>query len=101
MGARRTSVMKYYLYMPTDLTVSKARAELGPITSRAEYNGETTYLTKHGHRAAAVVPVAAAELLEQIEDLVDADAVRSALAGLEAGREQRVPFVSRTRNRIA
>lgn len=59
------------LYMATEMTGSEARAELGPITSRAEYGGETTYLTKHGHRAAAVVPAAAAELLEQLEDLVD------------------------------
>lgn len=87
--------------MSTDLTVSEARAELGLVTSRAEYGGETTYLTKHGRRAAAVVPAAAAELLEQIEDLIDAEAVRSALADLEAGREQRVPFARFTHNRIA
>ena len=87
--------------MPVELTVSQARAELGPVTSRAEYSGETTYLTKHGHRAAAVVPAAAAELLEQIEDLMDAEAVRSALADLQAGSEQRVPFTRRTRSQIA
>lgn len=87
--------------MAAELTVSEARAQLGPVTSRAEYSGETTYLTKHGHRTAAVVPAAAAELLEQIEDLVDAEAVRSALAGLGAGSEQRVPFVRHTGSRIA
>lgn len=85
--------------MAVELTVSEARADLGPVTSRAEYSGETTYLTKHGRRAAAVVPAAAAELLEQIEDLMDAEAVRAALADLEAGTEQRVPFVPRTRGR--
>ena len=87
--------------MSTDLTVSEARAELGPVTSRAEYSGETTYLTKHGRRAAAVVPAAAAELLEQIEDLIDVEAVRTALADLEKGREESVPFARRTRNRTA
>ncbi len=85
--------------MTVELTVSQARADLGPVTSRAEYGGETTYLTKHGHRAAAVVPVAAAELLEQIEDLVDDDAVRAALAGLRSGTDARIPFVPRTRRR--
>lgn len=85
--------------MVSELTVSEARADLGPVTSRAEYGGETTYLTKHGHRAAAVVPAAAAELLEQIEDLVDDEAVRAAVAALETGTEQRVPFVRRTRRR--
>lgn len=87
--------------MPHELTVSEARADLGPVTSRAQYSGETTYLTKHGQRAAAVVPVRAAELLEQIEDLIDADAVRIALAALEAGRDQRLPFARRTPDRMA
>lgn len=76
--------------------MSAARADLGGVTARAEYGGETTYLTKHGHRAAAVVPVAAAELLQQLEDLVDHDAVGVALAGLETGVDERVPFVGRT-----
>ena len=61
----------------------------------------TTYLTKHGHRAAAVVPAAAAELLEQLEDLVDEQAVRKALASLQSGEEERVPFVRRTRRQTA
>lgn len=87
------------LYMATEMTVSEARAELGPITSRAEYGGETTHLTKHGHRAAAVVPAAAAELLEQLEDLADGRTVLAALADLEAGAEERVPFTRRTRRR--
>lgn len=87
--------------MSSDLTVSEARAELGPVTSRAQYSGETTYLTKHGRRAAAVVPAAAAELLEQIEDLLDIQAVQSALTDLDNGREQPIPFVRRMNNRIS
>jgi len=87
--------------MTAEMTVSEARADLGAVTSRAEYGGETTYLTKHGHRAAAVVPAAAAELLEQLEDLVDEKAVRKALANLETGVEERVPFARRTRRRTA
>ena len=83
--------------MTEGMTVSQARADLGAVTSRAEYGGETTYLTKHGRRTAAVVPAAAAELLEQLEDLVDEEAVRNALAKLRSGDEGRVPFVRRTR----
>jgi len=78
------------------MTVSDARAELGPVTSRAEYAGETTYLTKNGHRAAAIVPASAAELLEELEDAVDADQVRTALAELASGTADRVPFARRT-----
>jgi PHD/YefM family antitoxin component YafN of YafNO toxin-antitoxin module len=87
----------YILYMTVEMSVSQARAELGPVTSRAEYNGETTYLLKHGHRAAAVVPAAVAELVEQLEDVLDRDAVAEVLAQLEAGTEESVPFVRRTR----
>lgn len=87
--------------MTNEMTVSEARADLGRVTARAEYGGETTYLTKHGHRAAAIVPARAAELLEQFEDVLDAKAVRTALADLDAGAEERVPFVRRSRRRTA
>jgi len=81
--------------MDGDMTVSQARADLGAVISRAEYAGETTYLTKHGRRAAAVVPVAAAELLERLEDLVDGQSVQAALERLRSGDEERLPFVRR------
>ena len=93
-GHRRTFVHDQ------DMSVSKARAVLGAVTSRAEYGGETTYLTKHGRRAAAVVPAAAAELLEQLEGLCDQEAVSRALASLE-GYEERLPFVRRNRRQTA
>jgi hypothetical protein len=83
--------------MSVEMPVSQARVELGPVTSRAEFNGETTYLLKHGHRAAAVVPAAVAELVEQIEDVLDRDAVTEVLDKLESGTEDTVPFVRRTR----
>lgn len=79
-----------------EMTVSEARAELGPVTARAEYAGETIYLTKHGHRSAAVVPAHAAELLERLEDVLDAEAVENALAELESGEVAPVPYVRRT-----
>ena len=86
----------YNLYMTTDMTVSQGRAALSAVTARAEFGGETTYLTKHGHRAAAVVPAASAELLEQLEDLIDARSVEIALANLDSGKDERVPFVRRS-----
>lgn len=87
------------MYMSVEMPVSQARAELGPVTARAEYNGEITYLLKHGQRAAAVVPVAVAELVEQIEETLDREAVAEVLARLDAGEEQSVPFLRRTRAR--
>lgn len=85
----------YILYM-AEMTVSEARADFGPVTSRAEFGGEVTYVTKNGRRSAAIVSAAAAELLEQIEDEFDAKAVRAALAELESGTADRVPFKRRT-----
>lgn len=86
----------YILYMSVEMTVSEARADLGPVTSRVEYGGEYVYLTKHGHRAAAVVPVAAAELLERIEETFDSEAVSAALDRLVSGNDERVPYVRRS-----
>ena len=44
------------------------------------YGGERVVLTRHGRRVAAVVPIEDLELLEQLEDAADLDAVREALA---------------------
>jgi prevent-host-death family protein len=91
----------YILYMSVEIPVSEARADLGPVTNQVEYGGETVYLTKHGRRAAALVPVAAAELLEKIEDLLDGEAVDTVLARLAAGTEERLPYVRRSNRRTA
>jgi prevent-host-death family protein len=90
----------YILYMPSEMrlemSVTEAREALGPVTSRVEYGGETVYLTKHGRRAAALVPAAAAELLEELEDAFDLEAVRAALAAVASGEDIAEPFVRRT-----
>jgi prevent-host-death family protein len=86
----------YNTYMSLEVPVSEARANLGPLTSRVTYGGETVYLTKHGQRAVAMVPVAAAELLEEIELVVDLEAVRAVRDRLAQGTETSVPFSRRT-----
>ncbi|MFC4000898.1 type II toxin-antitoxin system prevent-host-death family antitoxin [Prauserella oleivorans] len=82
-----------------EMPVSEARADFGGVTGRAEYGHEIVYLTKHGRRAAAVVPAEAAELLERIEELVDEHEASEVLARLKTGTEERVPFRRRTRRR--
>lgn len=37
--------------------IEQARKELGPIVDAAHHRGEVTYLTRHGHPYAAVVPI--------------------------------------------
>lgn len=83
----------YNLYM-SEMSVSEARAEISDVVARAEYAGETVYLTKHGRRAGAVVSATAAELLEDIEDLVDIQAVEEVRARLADGTEQRRRFLT-------
>ncbi len=70
-----------------DVALTDARSSLGELAARAEYAGETVYLTRHGRRAAAVVSARTAELLEQLEDLLDATAVAEVQARLAAGTE--------------
>jgi prevent-host-death family protein len=43
-----------------DLTISAARDHLADVVSRAAYAGRITYVTRHGQRMAAIVPVVVA-----------------------------------------
>ncbi|WP_414635797.1 hypothetical protein [Amycolatopsis sp.] len=56
--------------------MSAAREELGPVANRVGYGGETVHPTKHGKRTVAVVPAAAAEPLEDLEELIGIEAAR-------------------------
>ncbi|MDQ3988786.1 MAG: type II toxin-antitoxin system Phd/YefM family antitoxin [Actinomycetota bacterium] len=80
--------------MSRDVPITDARSSLGDLAVRAEYGGETVYLTKHGRRAAAVVSARTAELLEQLEDLLDAAAVTEIQTQIAAGTEGRRRLVS-------
>jgi antitoxin (DNA-binding transcriptional repressor) of toxin-antitoxin stability system len=84
----------HILYVAIERTVTDVRKELGPLTNRVEYGGETVYVTKSGHRAAALVHPDRAALLDDLEELIDIDATRAAL---QAGEDTAVPFTRRTR----
>lgn len=53
---------------PEELPASRARNTFSDVIGRAQHAGATTYITSHGRRVAAVVPVEAAEALERMED---------------------------------
>jgi len=40
-----------------EIGLREARAKIGELVNRAEYHGTTTYITRHGRRVAAIVPV--------------------------------------------
>jgi prevent-host-death family protein len=68
--------------------ISEARESLSATVNRVAFGGERVVLTRHGKPVAAVVPVADLDLLESLEDAVDLDTARAALA--EAGDEPRI-----------
>jgi antitoxin (DNA-binding transcriptional repressor) of toxin-antitoxin stability system len=55
--------------------------------SRAAYAGRITYVTRHGQRMAAIVPVEMAEAIERAEDAEDVARAREALASIDAGEK--------------
>jgi prevent-host-death family protein len=40
-----------------EIGLREARAQLGELVNQAEYAGQTTYITRHGRRVAAIVPI--------------------------------------------
>ena len=58
----------------------KARDEFSDLVNRAAYGKERVVLTRRGKPLAAVVPLEDMELLERLEDRIDLDEVRAALA---------------------
>ncbi len=58
----------------------KARDEFSDLVNRAAYGKERVVLTRRGKPLAAVVPLEDVELLERLEDRIDLDEARAALA---------------------
>lgn len=88
--------MLYNSYMTQEMSVTEARAGFGAVVDRVESCGEHLYLTRHGHRTAAIVPAASAELLTQVEDMLDSEAVATVLGALPKDGKNGVPFTRRT-----
>lgn len=62
------------------LTASALRGELGDALNRVAYGGERIVLERRGKDVAALVPMEDLALLNQLEDRIDLDAARKALA---------------------
>ena len=71
--------------------VSDARDHLSEVVDRARYTHERVVLTKRGKEVGAIVSIEDLKLLEMLEDQIDIDMARKALA--EAG-EERVSYKS-------
>ncbi|WP_040158286.1 type II toxin-antitoxin system Phd/YefM family antitoxin [Nigerium massiliense] len=63
----------------TELTVTDARARLADVVDEARVKHDPIYLTRRGHRVAAVIDADDLErLIEAAEDLADIKAARAA-----------------------
>ena len=74
----------------TRLAASQARRDLAETINRVAYQGERIVVHRRGKDVAALVPVEDLELLRELEDRLDLDEARKALA--EARRRGTKPW---------
>ncbi len=70
-----------------ELSVTAARDSLADVVNRVAYGHERIKLVRRGRGLAAIVPVEDLELLEALEDELDIEAARAAIAD-PANRER-------------
>lgn len=70
------------------LTTSKARQDFAETINRVAYQGERIILHRRGKNLVAVVPITDLVALEQLEDKLDLDAAKRALAE----SHERIPY---------
>lgn len=64
----------------TKISTAKARNEFAEVINRASFGKERFVLTRRGKELAAIVPVEDLALLEELEDQMDIEAAKAALA---------------------
>ena len=66
--------------MTTKISTADARKNFADIVNRVAYGKEPIVLTRRGQDVAALVSIAELELLQQIEDHIDVEDAKQALA---------------------
>lgn len=64
----------------TEISTADARNEFADVINRASFGKERFILTRRGKKLVAIIPVEDLELLEQLEDGMDVEAAKAALA---------------------
>ena len=72
----------------TRLTASNARSHFADTINRVVYRGERIVLHRRGKDLVAVVPIADLAALEKLEDQLDIEAAKRALAE----SDERIPY---------
>ena len=78
----------------TRMAVTKAREDLAELVNRAAYRGERFLLERRGKEMAAIIPAEDLALLEMLEDKLDVEAARKALAGMKAKGEKPIAWAT-------
>jgi len=66
--------------MPTTISTADARKHFADIVNKVAYGKEPIVLTRRGQEIAALVSMDELELLQQIEDRIDIEDAKKALA---------------------
>lgn len=66
--------------MPTTISTADARKHFADIVNKVVYGNEPIVLTRRGQKVAALVSMDELELLQQIEDRIDIEDAKKALA---------------------
>lgn len=74
----------------SEMSTSDLRKDISGAVNRAAFGKERLVLTRHGKGVAAIVPVEDLALLEALEDRIDLDEARKAIA--EADRKGWIPL---------
>ena len=62
------------------ISTGKAREQLSTVINKAAFGKERIVLTRRGKEIAAVVPIEDVKLLEELEERIDLEEARAALA---------------------
>ena len=74
--------------MATTISTSKARVDFAEMINQVAYGGERVVLDRHGKPIAAIIPIDDLTFLEEIENRMDIDAAKRALAE----SDERIPY---------
>jgi len=74
--------------MATNVSTSKARVDFAEMINQVAYGGERIVLDRHGKPIAAIIPIDDLTFLEEIENRMDIDAAKRALAE----SDERIPY---------
>jgi len=74
--------------MATTVSTSKARVDFAEMINQVAYRGERIVLDRHGKPIAAIIPIDDLTFLQEIENHMDIDAAKRALAE----SDERIPY---------